>query len=421
MKLKVFLYGVLVLLILTSVWLFYDSAGAKITEYTFVDITKGNVEEIVSATGTLSPVTEVEVGTQLSGTIDSVYVDFNDVVKDGQILAILDTTLLKASVIDAQATLERNKALMSLAESDFAKNKSLFERNMISESDFLQYEVNLKTQAATIKSSEASLLRAEKNLEYAVIRSPESGIVISRNVESGQTVAASLSTPTLFVIAKDLSEMEIMAEVDESDIGQIKFGQNVRFEVSAFSNREFEGVVNQIRLQPSTISNIVTYIVVIDAINDDGALLPGMTATVDFITESRSDVLLVPNKALRFQPDDEKIQEFFEKQRVLHSVNPREHDRKITSDTTSGKRENSPRESDTNIATVWLMDSSNQLSIERLHTGLSDGINTEILTSKSLEEGTTIISGFLNSSSETNKTKTTNMRGMGGGPPRGPL
>jgi HlyD family secretion protein len=213
---------ILVAAIAIACYWFFGRSGSNATQYEYATVTRGNVENTVSATGTMTPVTTVEVGTQTSGTIDSVFVDYNDRVKQGQILAVLDTTLLKTTLLDAQATLARAEAQLQQAQADYDRNKSLFDRKMIAEADFLTYQVNLKAQQAALKSAEASVQRAKRNIEFAVIQSPITGIVISKNVETGQTVAASLSTPTLFEIAQDLSRMEILVDVDESDIGLIK-------------------------------------------------------------------------------------------------------------------------------------------------------------------------------------------------------
>jgi HlyD family secretion protein len=387
------------------------------TEYQYASVTRGTVENAVSATGTLSPVTEVEVGTQVSGTIDSVFVDFNDLVKADQILAVLDTSLLQASVLDSEASLERAQAALEQAESDLKRNQSLFDRGMISEADLLPFQIARRTQLASVKSARAALQRARTNLDYAVIRSPIAGIVIGRSVESGQTVAASLSTPTLFVIAEDLSHMEILAEVDESDIGLIRDGQDVRFEVATYNDREFTGKVKQIRLQPQTVSNVVTYTAVVEAANDDGLLLPGMTASLDFITDSRADVLLVPNKALRFSPSDEIAQAFFEKRRTA-GENRSASASGGAMPGAAGMRPGPDAMSDSTVTRgmVWYLDSLGNVAGAPLRTGLSDGVNTEVIGSPVLVEGMEVIVG---TDGETAATTGTQRRGMGfGGPPR---
>jgi len=415
-------------------FLIYDNESGESGGYQLATLSRGDVENTVSATGVLSPVTTVEVGTQVSGTLAAVFVDFNDTVKAGQILAVLDTVLLHASVIESEATLDRTAAQLRQAESDYARGKELYEQKLIAESEFLPYEVSLKTQEANYKSAQAAMLRAEQNLDYAVIRAPINGIVISRAVEAGQTVAASLSTPTLFTIAQDLGRMEILAEVDESDIGEIREGQEVRFEVAAYSDREFSGKVKQVRLQPQTISNVVTYTAVVEAENPDGVLLPGMTATVDFVTDKRTDVLLVPAKALRFQPSAEQLAEFREKVRERFA----ERRGGEPNDSTSGQGLRRPggfggqgaggqgfsgdrSMGGGSFGMVWYLDSLGQLAGAPLRTGLSDGVNTEVVGSRILEEGMEIIVGANSGASSSSEQQRGMMGGPGGfrGPPPG--
>ena len=200
-------------------------------EYLFAGITRGNVQNTISSTGTIEPVSKVEVGTQVSGTIDRLDVDFNQVVRRGQLLAVLDTVLLKATVLDAQANLEKVSAQLEQARADFERNRTVFDKKLISEAEYLPYMVNYSAQIANLKSAQANLVRAERNLKFAVIRSPIDGTVISRNVEAGQTVAASMSAPTIFLLAADLTKMQARASVDESDVGMIRPNQIARFRV----------------------------------------------------------------------------------------------------------------------------------------------------------------------------------------------
>lgn len=367
------------------------------SQYQFAEIVRGDLESTISSSGTLSPVTTVEVGTQVSGTIARIFVDFNDPVKKGQLLTVLDTVLLKASLLDAQATLEKARAQLEEALADYGRNKSLFEKELISEAEFLPFQINLKMQRASLKSATAALQRAEQNLKYAYIHSPINGTVIQRNVEAGQTVAASFSAPILFEIAEDLSQMEILAEVDESDIGLIKEGQAVRFDVQAYSDKTFSGTVRQIRLQPEIISNVVTYTVVVDAANEENLLLPGMTATVDFIIEQKKDALLVPNTALRFQPSEEMIAEFRERRQkefaaFSDSVKERVSAR-MASGGGPGKRQAGSGRSAGNFKQICYLDKDGRLAMEPVRIGMSDGLNSEIVRSRTLEEGMQVIVG----------------------------
>lgn len=424
---KVLIIAVVIVALVVGTYLILKATtGSDTVSYQFGTATRGNIESTVSATGTLSPVTTVDVGTQVSGTIDSVYVDYNDHVKAGQLLAVLDTVLLKASVVDAGATVQRNEALMEQAQSDYDRQKSLFDRAMISEAEFLPYKVSLKTQQASLTSAEAALQRARRNLEYAVITSPIDGIVISKGVESGQTVAASFSTPTLFVIAQNLELMQILAEVDESDIGQIKVGQTVRFEVPPYADKEFTGTVKQIRLQPTTVSNVVTYIVVVEAPNPDGLLLPGLTATVDFIVDQRTDVLTVPSKALRFTPTEEQLAAFRERMQSQRAHGERAGvGRPEGADSTAqrpvrtqvaGSSNGGARSKD--FGMVWYLDSLGQLSGAPVRTGMTDGTKTEIVFSPVLKDSMQVIVAT-GTSSTTEVTQNGVRMRMRMGPPPG--
>ncbi len=287
-----------------SVWYFNRDDTEAANPYRFVTIERGDIESVVTSTGTLDAVTTVEVGTQVSGIISHIYVDFNDRVRRGQVVARIDTTLLTSAVRDAEANVERNQAQMRQAKREFTRIKGLFDKQFITEVEYNRAVYDLDIADASTKSSQISLERARQNLSYATIYAPISGTVIERNVDVGQTVAASFSAPQLFLIADDLSRMEILASVDESDIGQIKQGQTARFTVQAYADELFEGVVRQVRLQSTTQENVVNYTVVVDVTNENRLLLPGMTAIVDFLIETAQDVLKIPNAALRFRPTE---------------------------------------------------------------------------------------------------------------------
>lgn len=370
-------------------------------EYQVAEIVRGDLENTISSTGTINPVIKVEVGTQVSGILDRVYVDFNDRVAKGQLLAVLDTIPLKLAVLDAEANLERILSQYEQAQEEYQRNLAMFEKKLISESDFLPFKISLKMQQASLKSAEVNLQRARRNLKYAVIRSPIDGIVIQRNVEAGQTVAASLQAPTLFIIAGDLSKMEIHAQVDESDIGQIKEGQIVRFTVSAFPSQKFIGTVRQIRLQPELVSNVVNYTVVIDAANEQNLLIPGMTATVDFIVEQKKDVLLIPNIALRFQPPQKEIERFRERGEKELAALPDSLKNMRMNRLEAGQRfgrmsgqrsDGNPRLS-SDIKEVWFLDEKGRLAMEPVRIGITDGTRSEIVRSRSLKEGVKVITG----------------------------
>ena len=422
---RITIYGGLLILIAVAAYLFFHkSFAATSSGYEFATVSRGDIENTVSATGTLAPITSVDIGTQVSGTIDSVYVDYNDRVKEGQVLAVLDTTLLRSSVLDAEASLERVQAQLLQAQVEYNRYQRLFDSSLVSDAEFLPYQVAFKSQQASLKSAQVALDRASRNLQYAVIRSPISGVVINKNVEGGQTVAASLSTPTLFSIAEDLSNMEILADVDESDIGQIKMGQPVQFEVAAYMNKEFTGVVSQVRLQPRTVSNVVTYTVVVQAKNEEGLLLPGMTATITFTTEKHAGVLLIPSKAMRFQPSEKEVAAFRERrQKQMRSVPDSAHAvgrgpssmRQGMAADSQAHNGSSPR----SMTTVWYLDSLGQLSAAPIRTGMTDKANTEVVGSRVLTEGMKIIVGVIDPSVAKTATPAGPMGGFSGPRMRG--
>ncbi len=385
--------------------------------YQFKEITKGDVVNTVSSTGTLEAVSTVEVGTQVSGIIDKLYVDFNDIVKKGQLLAVLDTVLLNASLKDAQANMEKAEAQYELAQADLDRYKPMFEKGLISESEFLTTQVSVKTERANLKSAEVALQRATQNLNYAFIKSPINGTIIQRSVEEGQTVAASMSTPTLFIIAEDLSKMEIHAQVDESDIGMIKDGQSVEFDVQSYPDLKFTGQVRQIRLQPTTESNVVTYTVVVDTENKDNILLPGMTATIDFIIEESRDVLLVPNIALRYQPSEDELNA------VMESM-PKPGEGGPGGPAPEGMENKPPQgegappmgaEPPADMGHVWYL-KDGKLAMAMFKAGATDGKFTEIVASRELKKGVQVISGRSNFDEQALKEAA--QQRQGGGPPR---
>jgi HlyD family secretion protein len=386
----------LAVIIVIAVVLFESSRLTQKDQYQFAEITKGTLESTISSTGTLVPVTQVEVGTQVSGIIDRVLVDFNDQVKKGQVLAVLDTVLLRVAVNDAESGVKKAAAQLEEAQENYKRSKDLYDRQMLSQADLLTVKVALRTAEATLGSAQASLDRARQNFRYAIIRSPIDGTVTARTVEAGQTVAASFSTPTLFTIAEDLSKMEILALVDESDIGQIRQGQEVRFDVQAYAGKKFTGTVKQIRLQPTTVSNVVNYTVVIEASNPEHLLLPGMTATIDFVVDRKSDVLLLPNAAFRFQPGEAEVERATQRMRdqmaslpdsVRNGMRARRGSRGEQGGDMSAQRSSS------DIRTVWYLDDRGLLATARVVTGMTDGTNTEIVRARNLKEGSKVITG----------------------------
>lgn len=272
-----------------------------------------SITNVVTATGTVEPVTEVDVGTQVSGIIDKLYVDYNDVVTAGQLIAEMDKVTLEAELQSATAQLDKSKSEYEYQQKNYARSKVLFEKKLISDTEYETATYNYEQAKANYEESQASMVKVRRNLEYATITSPINGVVINKVVEEGQTVAAGFETPTLFTIAADLTKMQIIADVDEADIGSVQDGQRVSFTVDAYPNDVFEGKVEQIRLgessdsstssSSSSSSTVVTYEVVISADNPDLKLKPRLTANITIYTMERNDVLSIPNKALRFIAD----------------------------------------------------------------------------------------------------------------------
>jgi HlyD family secretion protein len=282
-------------------WWFGSKSETKVTFRKDV-VDRGELVVSISATGTVNAVTTVTVGSQVSGTIAKLYADFNSPVKDGELLAQLDPTFLQASVNEQRANTDRAKAQYNEAKRNFDRTTELSARGLVSQADLDAATTSLESSKASLQQAEASLDRAQVNLRYATIRAPINGVVISRNVDVGQTVAASLQAPTLFTIAEDLSRMKVEASIDEADIGSVKEGQRVTFTVDSYPDEQFEGKVSQIRLAPVESQNVVTYTVIIDVSNPELKLMPGMTATVSVEVARRDDAMRVPLQALRFTP-----------------------------------------------------------------------------------------------------------------------
>ncbi len=392
--------------VVAIVWYTNSAEAEARMEYRFVEVDRGNLESVVASTGNLSAVTQVQVGTQVSGIVNDIYVDFNDVVRRGQIIARIDTTLLVSSVQDARATMSRNKAQLDFSRTEYERVKNLYEKSFATEVEYNQAKYNLDLAEATIVSSQINLERAQRNLDYATIVSPINGVVVERNVDEGQTVAASLNAPQLFLIANDLSDMEILVSVDESDIGLIKDGQTVRFTVQAYDEDVFYGEVKQVRLQSAIQENVVTYTAVVGVDNTDGRLLPGMTATVEFLIETVDDVMKVPNAALRFRPNEQMMTAL--RDRMMAQ---REASGDSTARQGGGQPSASPaasggwassgggwasaggsRGGSSDSAMLWYLDENGDISVIRARTGITDGSQTEI-SGRGIEQGMQIIAG----------------------------
>ena len=347
-------------------WLFGSSKAQHKVTYETAVVTRGEISESITATGTIEPVTEVEVGTQVSGIIDKIYADYNSVVTKGQLIAEMDRVTLQSEVASQRAAYNGAKAEYEYQQKNYERNRGLHEKQLISDTDYDQSVYNYEIAKSNYESSQASLAKAERNLSYATITSPIDGVVINRAVEEGQTVASGFETPTLLTIAAAQTQMQVVADVDEADIGGVEEGQRVSFTVDAYPNDTFEGTVTQIRLGEdsstssgsSTSSTVVTYEVVISATNPDLKLKPRLTANVTIYTLDRKDVLSVPARALRFTPE-----------RPLIGEND------IVKDCESPHK-------------LWTRE-GNTFTAHPVTVGISNGINTEIISG--ISEGATIV------------------------------
>jgi len=295
--------GVVALLVLLY---FLLSGGKKEEKVSFetAKVEKLNIHTSITATGTIEPVTSVTVGTQVSGIVSKLYVDYNSVVKKGQVIAELDKTNLTSELNTAKANLASAQSTLNYEQANFNRYQTLYDKGLVSANDYENARLSYEKARQTVNSSRESVHKAQTNLGYATITSPIDGVVLSKSVEEGQTVAASFNTPELFKIAQDLTDMRVIADIDEADIGGVKEGQRVTFTVDAFPDDSFEGQVTQVRQQATTESNVVTYEVVISAPNKDLKLMPGLTANVTIFTLELNNALAVPSKALRFTPNE---------------------------------------------------------------------------------------------------------------------
>jgi HlyD family secretion protein len=337
----------------------------------------GYIAKSVTATGTIEPVDTVTVGTQVSGTIKYMYADFNSKVKKGQLIAQLDQSLLQAQVDQYKANLEVAKSDLIYQKSNYDRQNLLFQTGAISKADYETAMNTYNTAKANVSSQQAQLNAANKNLSYSNIYSPVDGVVMTRNVGIGQTVAASFSTPTLFIIAKDITKMQVQGAIDQADIGNVKTDQRVTFAVDAYPDDVFYGTVKQIRLEPSVSANVVTYTTIISAPNDNLKLKPGMTANITVYTKEDTNALLIPAKALKFKPDASLEKQFKIIPLVADSSSSPHHTRK-NNDTSARKRNDSTNVVKRIKAMVWIK-KDDSLTQKKIVTGLNDDTNVEVL------------------------------------------
>lgn len=344
---KKIIYATLGIIVILAITLALLRGGEQKTTVSYLteEVTTGTISLTVTATGTVEPVKQVEVGTQVSGVIKKIYVDFNSTVKSGQLLAELDKTPLLAQLASVEADLQSAQSQFVYQEANYRRMEQLLAKKAISETDYESALYQYSAAKANVAKMKSEVERARTNLGYAMIYSPIDGVVLNRAVDEGQTVAASFNTPTLFTIAQDLTKMQVVANVDEADIGRVKEGEKVTFTVDAYPDDTFVGSVKQVRLLAVTNSNVVTYSVVIDAPNPELKLKPGLTASITAFTNTADNVLTIPARALRFTPDSTLVKSVPEK----------------------GK------------PTVWVMENG-QINPVSVITGLNDETRTEIVS-----------------------------------------
>ena len=344
-----------------AVWLL--SGGKKEEKITFdtAAVAPANIMNSITATGTIEPVTSVTVGTQVSGIVSKLFVNYNSVVKKGQVIAELDKTNLMSQLNTAKTQLATAQSQLNYQTANYKRYKTLFEKGLVAADDFDNAKLSYTQAKEQVVSAKEEVQRAQTNLGYATITSPIDGVVLSKSVEEGQTVAASFSTPELFTIAQDLTNMQVVADVDEADIGDVKEGERVTFTVDAYPDDTFEGEVKQVRQEATTTNNVVTYEVVISAPNADLKLKPGLTANVTIYTAERKGVLSVPSKALRFTPQKETVG----KMKIVDVANAKNK--------------------------VWTIE-GNSIVAHKVNIGMTDGTNTQIVGG--IAEGTNVVTGL---------------------------
>lgn len=346
------------------------SRGKKNNEVEFEmgKVAPANLQNSITATGSIEPVTSVTVGTQVSGIVSKLYVDYNSVVKKGQVIAELDKTNLTSELNTAKANLASMQSTLSYQTANFKRNQTLYKKGLISANEFEEAQLAYRQAKENVATARENVRKAQTNLGYATITSPIDGIVLSKSVEEGQTVAASFSTPELFTIAQDLTNMQVVADVDEADIADVKVGERVSFTVDAYPTETFSGTVKQVRQEATTTNNVVTYEVVISAPNADMKLKPGLTANVTIFTSELDGVLSIPSKALRYSPEKETVGK-----------------RKIVD--CNGKNK------------VWTLE-GNQIVAHAVKIGMTDGTHTQILGG--IAAGKQIITGIKMNTDEAN-------------------
>lgn len=395
------------------------SKKEAVLSFNTVKVEKGKISNIVTATGTIEALKTVNVGTQVSGILEHVYVDFNDNVKQGQLLARLDETSLKAQLDQSQTAVNQAQAQLTYQQATYDRLKALFDKKLVAQADFDQAVYNLENAKGSLANAKFALARAKVNLDYATITSPINGVVLNRAVEEGQTVAASFNTPTLFTIVNDLTRMEVQTSVDEADIGKVKQDQRVEFTVDAYSDMKFEGVVSEVRLQPVTTNNVVTYVVILSAPNPDKKLMPGMTASATIYVEEKDNTLVLSGKAIRFTPDKEYLAKMFSKMKAGGPNGTRPAGSSAgapsgaampTGSMPPGQIMGTPPTgmafgaaiNDPGTKTVWIKDDKMGIRPNMIKIGIDNGSNVEVLSG--LNEGDEVVISTGDAKTSTKKT-----------------
>ena len=402
-------------------------------QYELAAIDKGTVTALVDTTGTLNPVVIVDIGSQVSGKIENIYIDFNSQVKANQVLAELEQQTFQTKVqqneanyLSSEAAVEKSKVSLENSKKKHDRAKTLFEKDLISYEELESAEVQYLSAKADLQSAEARLEQAKAQLDtskvdlsYTIIKSPINGVVINRNINVGQTVAASFQAPVLFQVANDLTKMQVECSVDEADIGRVKEGQTAQFTVDAFPDENFTGVVKQVRYSPEVIQNVVTYTTIVDVENPGIKLRPGMTATISIVVGEAKNALRVPNSALRFQPPPEVLQALFEEMRREMQAKrgqnsqadgqseKRGHQANFQMGQGMGRMGSRMRDR----ARVWVQDENGKLNMVSIRTGVTDNAFTEI-TGGDLQEGMEVITGESTQATSSNRSSSNLRRGM---------
>tara|TARA_R110001583_G_scaffold77134_1_gene210288 strand:+ start:1631 stop:2857 length:1227 start_codon:yes stop_codon:yes gene_type:complete len=371
-KRNIVIGSIVILILAFTAYSFLKDNDDVVIEAETLTVKKGDVTTMVTATGTIEPINQVDVGTQVSGVVEKIYVDYNSIVTEGQLIAELDKTNLRAALTQAQASYDNALSQRNYTQTIFERQKTLFENKVISKADYDDALYNYETAKGTVTQRLSDLQQARTNLGYANIYSPINGVVLSRDIDEGQTVAASYSTPTLFTIAQDLKEMQVEADVDEADIGGVTEGQRVTFTVDAYLGETFEGTVTQVRLDYTETSNVITYTVVIKADNPDLKLKPGLTATISIYTLELKDVLSTEAKAINFKPTPSLLMAYNEQHNI--AVAP---------------PKGGPEPMEEGATKVWILESDGAISPKEVTLGASDGVNVQILSG--VDEGDKLV------------------------------